>query len=180
MENLNHQKATRAACRIRALAILVLTAVVCVSCGPNVIKGRPPFISISGMYLIDNNLSADYDISNQNGVEMTIEMIDITVVINEVEISRLNKDFDLVIGANSTEEVHVDKLPDEFTRVLLTSLDSGEVKSLSFDLKGKVLTVEDGNLRFEHKGYLYPVPGKPGYFRSAVTQARELRREENF
>jgi len=163
-----------------ALAILASAALSCISCGPNVIKGRPPFISISGMYLVENNLSADFDISNQNGVEMTIELIDITVVVNDVEITRLNKDFNLIIDANSTEEVHVEKLPDEFTRTLLSSLDRGEVKSLSFDLKGKVLTVEDGNLRFAHKGYLYPVPGKPGFFRSAVTQARELRREEDF
>lgn len=154
--------------------------IVTLSCGPNIIKGRPPFISISGMSLIDDRLSADFDISNQNGVPMTITMIDITVTVNEVELTRENRAFELEIGANSAEEVSVEELPDEFTRDLLESLANKEVKSLPFDLEGRVRTVEDGFLAFSHKGHLYPVPGKPGHFRSAVTRSRGLRREEDF
>jgi len=111
---------------------------------------------------------------------MTIDMIDITVRVNDTELTRENRDFDLSIGANSAEEIHVEELPDEFTRSLLNSLGSGEVKSLAFDLKGKVHTLEDSYLSFAHKGYLYPVPGKPGHFRSAATRARGLQREEQF
>jgi hypothetical protein len=43
-----------------------------------------------------------------------------------------------------------------------------------------VHTVEDGNLRFSQKGYLYPVPGRPGQFRSTVTQAQGLQRDDKF
>lgn len=153
---------------------------VTLSCGSNIIKGRPPFISISSMSLIDDRLSADFDISNQNGVPMTISMIDITVTVNDVELTRENRAFELEIGANSAEEVSVEELPDEFTRELLESLANKEVKSLPFDLEGRVQTVEDGYLAFSHKGHLYPVPGKPGYFRSAVTRSKGLRREEDF
>ena len=160
--------------------LLALIAAGAISCGSQIIKGRPPFISISGMSLVEGKLSADFDIRNQNGVPMTIDMIDITVKVNNVELTRENRDFDLSIGANSAEEIHVEELPDDFTRSLLDSLGSGEVKSLAFDLKGKVHTLEDGYLSFAHKGYLYPVPGKPGYFRSAATQARGLHREEQF
>jgi LEA14-like dessication related protein len=162
------------------LLLLALLAAGAISCASQIIKGRPPFISISGMSLVEGKLSADFDIRNQNGVSMTIDMIDITVKVNDVELTRENRDFDLSIGANSAEEIHVEELPDDFTRSLLDSLGSGEVKSLAFDLKGRVHTLEDGNLSFAHKGYLYPVPGKPGYFRSAATQARGLQREEQF
>jgi len=162
------------------LLLLALLAAGAISCGSQIIKGRPPFISISGMSLVEGKLSADFDIRNQNGVPMTIDMIDITVQVNDVELARENRDFDLSIGANSAEEIHVEELPDDFTHSLLDSLGSGEVKSLAFDLKGKVHTLEDGNLSFAHKGYLYPVPGKPGYFRSAATQAKGLQREEQF
>jgi hypothetical protein len=158
----------------------LLIALFSVACGPQVIKGRPPFISISGMTLVGDGLSADFDITNQNGIPMTISMIDITVTVNDVELTRENRNFDLVVGANSTEEIRVDELPDDFTRDLLVSLQDGEVKSLPFDLKGRVMTAEDGSLRFEQKGHLYPVPGRPGQFRSAVTQAKELRRTEKF
>jgi hypothetical protein len=159
---------------------MAASMIVTLSCGPNIIKGRPPFISISSMSLIDDRLSADFDISNQNGVPMTITMIDITVTVNEVELTRENRAFELEIGANSAEEVSVEELPDEFTRELLESLANKEVKSLPFDLEGRVQTLEDGFLAFSHKGHLYPVPGKPGYFRSAVTRSQGLRREEDF
>jgi len=162
------------------LVFLLLTLSTLISCGPQTIKGRPPFISISSMSLIDDRLSADFDIRNQNEIPMTISMVDITVTVNDVELTRENREFDLVVGANSAEEVKVEELPDEFTRNLLESLGNKEVKSLPFDLEGRVRTVEDGYLSFSHKGHLYPVPGKPGFFRSAVTRSKGLSREEKF
>ena len=155
------------------LIVLVMTG-----CGPNVIKGRPPFISISGMNLLDGELSAVFDISNQNGVPMSITSIDITVTVRDAEITRYNENLQLVIDTNSTEEVRVEKMPDDFTQTLLISLDRGDLDSLPFDLKGRVNTIEDGFLNFENTGYLYPVPGRPGHYRSAVTQSKGLRRED--
>lgn len=180
MEQLNLNNTISPGRRIPPIVACLLIALFSVACGPQVIKGRPPFISISGMGLAEDRLSADFDIRNQNGIPMSISTIDITVTVNDVELTRENRAFDLVVGANSTEEIRVDELPDDFTRELLESLQEGEVKSLPFDLNGSVMTVEDGRLRFEQKGYLYPVPGKPGQFRSAVTQAKELRRTEEF
>lgn len=173
------QRVNRAG-RGRAVPMVLLLAAMSViaSCGPQVIKGRPPFISITGMSLQGDTLSADFGVSNQNGIPMTIHAIDITVTVNEAELTRHQSSFELLIDANSTEEVNVEKLPDDFTRSLLSSLDSGELKSLPFDLKGRVRTAEDGYLDFEHTGYLYPVPGKPNHFRSAVTHARGLKRED--
>ena len=130
------------------------------------------------MQLVDDGLSADFRVANQNGVPMTIEAIDLTVTVNDVDLARESRELNLVIDANSAEEIHVEKLPDGFTRDLLVSLENREVNSLPFSLQGSVSTLESGRLRFEQKGHLYPVPGKPGFFRSAVTQAEELRREE--
>jgi hypothetical protein len=157
---------------------LVLLLVGCASCGPRIIEGRPPFIGISAMQLADEKLSADFRISNQNDVAMTIQAIDITITIDQVELVREDRDLRLSIDANSAEEVHVEELPEDFTRDLLQSLERGAVNSLPFSLRGRVRTLEDGYLRFEQKGHLYPVPGKPGAFRSAVTQAQDLRRED--
>lgn len=159
------------------LTALLLAVALCTACGPQIITGRPPFIGISAMQLVDDTLGADFRISNENGVAMTIEAIDIKVIVNGVELAGENRELQLVIDANSAEEVRVEELPEPFTRDLLLSLENREVNSLPFSLQGSVRTLEDGNLRFEQKGYLYPVPGKPGFFRSAVTQAEKLRRE---
>lgn len=157
---------------------LVLLLGSCASCGSNIIEGRPPFIGISAMQLVDEKLSADFRIANQNDVAMTIEAIDITITINEVELVRENRALQLYIDANSAEEMRVEELPETFTRDLLLSLERGAVKSLQFSLQGRVRTLEDGYLSFEQKGHMYPVPGKPGSFRAAVTQAQELRRKD--
>jgi LEA14-like dessication related protein len=167
-------------CSTRHLAWLAAVLFLCTACGPRVIKGQSPFIGISGMSLSEGRLSADFDIRNPNDVPMTIKGFDISVTVNDTDLARENLDFQLTVGARSAEEVHVEELPDEFTRSLLNSLTEGELKSLPFDLVGWVNTAEDGFLSFSQKGHLYPVPGKPGHFRSAVTQARELQREQKF
>jgi LEA14-like dessication related protein len=164
--------------RLISLLLLAFTLSLLSACGPTVIKGRPPFINISDMKLQGETLSASFAISNQNGEEMVIDEVDITVMINDSRLTRHNRKLDLTIDANSTEDVHVENMPDEFTRSLLASLGSGELQSLPFDISGRVLTRKHGYLEFEQTGYLYPVPGRPGQFRSAVTRAKGLKREE--
>lgn len=155
-----------------------LLALGCASCGPQVIKGRPPFIGIAGMSLQNGVLATDFRIANQNGVAMTIQAVDITVTVEGSTLTREQGERGLSIDANSSEELRVERPADESTRRLLGSLERREVQSLSFELAGRVRTQEDGHLRFEHRGHFYPVPGRPGYFRSAVTQADKLRRED--
>ena len=84
------------------------------------------------------------------------------------------------IGANSTEIVEVEHFPDAFVQDLLASLTNFEVPNLPFRLEGRVHTEEDGFLQFKHKGHLYPVPGKPGQFRSATIQSSRIRQDDPF
>ena len=171
------QMKSKLSCSIAAwCALIVLLA----GCGPQVIEGRPPFVSISSMALESGELSADFDIRNENEVQMTIHAVEVTVTVENSTLVTHRDNINLEVGASSAERVHVDHLPDEFTRDLLESLQSGETKSLAFDVSGTVKTAEDGDLDFAHKGYLYPMPGRPGEFRAAVTQAEGLTRDEPY
>jgi len=49
---------------------LLLIIMACTACSQNIIKGRPPFISISELSLQDDRLSVDFNISNPNGEAM--------------------------------------------------------------------------------------------------------------
>jgi hypothetical protein len=167
----------QSACR-GPLAAMLLAAASCEACGPQVIEGRPPFIGIAALSLVENELTAEFRIDNQNEVAMNIQAVDITVAVDDAELLRENRNLELSIDANSAEEIRVEKQPGDLARDSLMSLERREVNSLPFTLSGRVLTQEDGYLRFEHKGHLYPVPGKPGFFRSAVTQAQGLRRDD--
>ena len=160
------------------LATLVLAALVVTACGPDVIRGRPPFVNLSALSLADEQLHAEFRVANQNGVPMTITATEIAVTVRATDLLRDAQRLDLPIDANSAEDLRIAQPVEPFVATLLRSLDSGELTSLPFDLSGSVQTVEDGALRFEYTGYLYPVPGRPGHYRSAVTQTRELRPED--
>ena len=166
--------------RTRSFVCLLLIILACTACGPTIIKGRPPFISISELSLQGERLSVNFNISNPNGEAMNIDGIEITVRVEEAELTRYNEDFKLTVGANSTEVIEVEQFPDAFVQDLLVSLKDGEVPSLPFRLEGRVHTEEDGSLLFKHKGYLYPVPGRPGQFRSATTQSSRIRQDDPF
>ncbi|HMB60166.1 MAG TPA: hypothetical protein VKN35_09670, partial [Xanthomonadales bacterium] len=114
-------------------------------------------------------------IRNINDVDMTIDAIDITIRARDSEFTRHNSALKLTLDPNATEEVAVDNMPDEIARPLLNDLESGTISSLPFSLQGRVHTLEDGYLSFEHEGHLYPIPGKPGQFRSATSRTRERR-----
>ncbi len=166
--------------RNKTSILLLLTILACTACGSNIIHGRPPFISISKLSLQGDHLLADFNISNPNGEAMNIDRIEITVRVEEEELARYHEDFKLMIGANSTEVIEVEHFPDAFVQDLLVSLRDGEIPNLPFRLEGRVHTEEDKFLQFKHKGHLYPVPGKPGQFRSATIQSSRIRQDDPF
>jgi hypothetical protein len=178
MENMSHRATAPTPLTSLARLAIALLALGCASCGPQLIEGRPPFIGIASMSLQNDVLSTDFRIANQNSVAMNIQAAEITVTVDGATLTREQGQRQLAIDANSSEELRVERPADDSTRRLLGALERREVQSLSFELTGRVLTQEDGYLRFEHKGHFYPVPGRPGYFRSAVTQADQLRRED--
>ena len=158
--------------------VLIVATLLLAACGPDVIRGRPPLVGLSGLALAGERLDAEFRIANQNGVPMSIRSAEFAVSVRDNDLVRYAQALNLAIDANGAEDLRVEQAADPFTRTLLASLDSGELTSLAFDLAGFVETVEDGTLRFEYTGYLYRVPGRPGHYRSAVTQANELRRED--
>jgi hypothetical protein len=95
--------------------------------------------------------------------------------VRDVELTHYVNDFKLTVDPNTTEEVSLDELPDINARQQLMELESGVVSSLPFSLEGRVHTARDGYLTFKNQGHLYPVPGRPGQFRSASSRAREQR-----
>lgn len=168
--------------RYAAPAVLALTlaALLLAACGPNVIRGRPPFVTVPSLELDGDRLDAAFGVANQNDVPMTLSSADFAMTVRGEELVRYAQAVTLKIDANSREELRAGRDLEPFAGNLLRSLDSGQLASLPFDLAGTVDSVEDGRLRFEYTGYLYPVPGRPGQYRAAVTQARELRTEQPF
>jgi hypothetical protein len=104
---------------------------------------------------------------NLNGVDLDIQSIDFRLTVNENtdELFVYNGPVDTNIVANGTESWSVEVEESKASRDLLESLEKGEIKSLPYKLKGSVISRDDGKLRFEYEGHIYPLPGKPGHFR---------------
>lgn len=156
------------------LQLLVLA--LCCSCGgSHQVKGESPFIRISSMNILENTLTAEFDIHNINDVKMEIDAIDIRILGDNTELVHYESALELTVDPSSTEEVSLQGLPKGDARQLLFDLERGQTASLPFRLEGRVHTQKDGFLPFKNEGHLYRVPGKPGQFRSASSRTREER-----
>ena len=115
----------------------------------------------------DNMINLQVNMRNINGVDLDIQSIDFRLSVNdsEDELFAYQGPVDTNIVANGTESWSVDVEESAATRELLDKLESGDIKSLPYALKGSVISTGDGTLRFEYEGHIYPLPGKPGHFR---------------
>ena len=157
------------------ILLVVILISFCTACGPRQVKGKAPVVSIATLTVADEKLGASFNIRNINDVAMDIEQIEITIRIREAELIRHLADLALSIDPNTTEEIVAEKIPEEFAQQLLDELESGSTGNLPFFLEGRIRTSQDGNTPFQYEGFLYPVPGRPGQYRSASSRAPEQR-----
>ena len=149
------------------LSLLVLSVLLCTACGTKIIRGASPLVRMTELSHQDDNINLQLSMRNLNGVDLDVMSIDFRLTVNEDEDELFVYDGPVGtnIVANGTETWSVDVVESEASRVLLNSLENGDIKSLPYALKGTVTSQDDGKLRFEYEGHIYPLPGKPGYFR---------------
>ena len=152
---------------ILGLSLLLSAVLLCTACGSQIIKGASPIVRMTELSHQDNNISLQVTMRNLNGVDLDIKSIDFRLTVNENEDDLFVYDgpVDTNIVANGTETWSVEVEESESSRELLDSLENGEIKSLPYALKGSVISKDEGTLRFEYEGHIYPLPGKPGHFR---------------
>jgi hypothetical protein len=145
--------------------LLVLVILLSTACGAKLIRGAAPIVHMKELSHLDHKITLQLSMRNLNGVALDIENIDFSLAMNEDELFTYSGPVDSNIVANGTETWSVEIAESSTGRELLDSLQNGEVKSLPYALKGSVTTKDDGTLRFEYEGHLYPLPGRPGHFR---------------
>jgi hypothetical protein len=149
------------------LSLLLLVVLLCSACGTQIIRGASPLVRMTELSHQDNNISLQLSMRNLNGVNLDITSIDFRLTVNEDEdeLFVYSGPVDTNIVANGTETWSVEVVESKASRELLNSLESGDIKSLPYALKGSVSSKDEGTLRFEYEGHIYPLPGKPGHFR---------------
>ena len=147
------------------VGLLSLAMVLSAACGAKLVRGASPMVRMTELSHQDNTITLQLSMRNLNGVDIDIRNIDFKLVMDDDELFTYNGPVDTNIVANGTETWSVDVEESETSRKLLGSLQNGEVKSLPYALEGSITTVDEGKLRFEHEGHIYPLPGRPGHFR---------------
>ena len=142
------------------LAMMLTTA-----CGTKLIRGTSPMVRMNELHHQDSTITVKLSMRNPNEVALDILSIDFNLKIEDGELFTYQGPVDINIIANGTETWSIEIEESQSSRELLNTLENGDVKSLPYSLKGSVKSLDDGTLRFEHEGHLYPLPGRPGHFR---------------
>jgi len=147
--------------------LLLLTAVLCVSCGSKIVRGESPVIRITELSHADNNINLQLSMRNLNGVDLNVQSIDFRLNVdeNKEELIVYSGPVAINITANGIESWSVETTESDAGRTLLERLENGEIMSLPYHLKGSIISKDEGAMRFEYEGHLYPLPGRPGHFR---------------
>ena len=147
------------------VGLILLAVMLSAGCGAKIIRGAAPMVRMNELSHQDNSITLKLSMRNLNGVELDIHSIDFSLSVNDDELFSYQGPAETNIVANGTETWTVTVEESQSSRQLLDSLQSGEIKSLPYSLKGSIISEEDGTLRFEHEGHIYPLPGRPGHFR---------------
>ncbi len=145
--------------------LLTLAMILSTGCGSKIIRGAAPMVRMNELSHQNNNISLQLSMRNLNGVELNVQSIDFSLSVDGSELFTYRGPADTNIVANGTETWSVEVEESQSSRDLLDTLQNGDVKSLPYSLKGKIMTRDDGTLRFEQEGHIYPLPGRPGHFR---------------
>ncbi len=147
------------------LGLLSLAMVLSAACGAKLLRGASPIVRMTELSHQDKTITLQLSMRNLNGVDIDLQNIDFKLAVDDDELFTYNGPVDTNIVANGTETWSVEVEESETSRKLLDSLQNGEVKSLPYALEGSITTVDEGKLRFEYEGHIYPLPGRPGHFR---------------
>jgi LEA14-like dessication related protein len=147
------------------LVLIFLAVLLSAACGTKIIRGAAPMIRMTELSHQDNKIMVNLSMRNLNGVPLDILGIDFSLKVDDAELFAYKGPVDTNIAANGTETWSMEIEESQSSRELLETLQNGDVKSLPYELKGSVSSKDDGTLRFEHEGHIYPLPGRPGHFR---------------
>jgi hypothetical protein len=145
--------------------LLLLSTLLFTACGAKIIRGAAPLVRMTELSHQDNTIELQLSMRNLNGVALEVLAIDVNLAIDGNEIVVFRGPVDTSIAANGTETWSVEVEESQSSQQLLDQIQNGDVKSLPYALKGSITSKEEGNLRFEYEGHIYPLPGKPGHFR---------------
>ena len=151
--------------KLARLALSLLLAMGLAACGGGQVRDESPLVRISELSHLDDTITVQLSIRNVNDEALDLRAISFELTSEDEQFLAWDGPAGVNIAAKGTETWSVEVTDNTGGGVLLNSLQEGAIKSLPYTLQGSVETVEGRTLRFEALGHIYPLPGRPGYFR---------------
>lgn len=151
--------------KLQLTGLLIAVALLLVACGDHLIRGVSPIVRMNELSHDGKTVTVQMTLRNRNGVAMDVEHMNFSLTSDGADLLVYDGPAITSIAANGTENWSVDAGEPEATNKKLNMLESDEITSLLYTIKGTITSTEAGALDFDYEGYLYPVPGRPGRFR---------------
>ncbi len=145
--------------------LVLLTALVLSACASRGVHGQAPFVQVNGLRLHQHTLTLDLGVRNVNSEPFSISHIEFSILVRDTSLAVYNAASRASLIANGSENLRFDLTASPEGTALLTELQRGELESLNYELEGMFRVTDNAEMKFRHKGHLYPVPGRPGQFR---------------
>ena len=151
--------------KISTCILILLTALALSACASSGVRGQAPFVQVNSLSLLEHTLTLDLGVRNVNSEPFSIEHIEFSILVRDSPLALYNAASDASLIANGSENLRFVLAPSPEGSALLTALQRGELGSLEYALEGVFRLGENAEMKFQHEGHFYRVPGRPGHFR---------------
>ena len=145
--------------------LVLLTALALSACASRGARGQAPFVQVNSLSVLEHTLTLDLGVRNVNSEPFSIEHIEFSIMVRDTGLAVYNAASRANLIANGSETLRFELAANPAGLALLTALQHGELDSLEYALEGVFQLTENAEMKFQHKGHLYQVPGRPGQFR---------------
>lgn len=133
--------------------------------GVGLVDNAPPGLDLETVSVARGDVMLKLLIENRNDHELLLTGIELTMMLDGLEIESRYWPLNMDIGPRNRESIDVALPATEELLERLARLDDGSLMSLPYQLDGELRVQESKNTRIDRRGFLHPVPGRPGHYR---------------
>ena len=160
----------------RLLPLLLLTALVAVSCAQRKVRGEPPYVGVDSLFLSPQGSHIEFVMRNLNDEPLELQRVVYELRYEGRTVLADDVSRELTLVASGAETFEIPLQTGDGVRELLADVERGAIASLPFHLEGAVWDGDGKRLPFRHRGHLFPVPGRAGQFRATGESLDHRRR----
>lgn len=145
--------------------VLAACAVLLAACVTRFLTGHPPQVSLHTLAREGQVITVDLNLRNINDEALELSRMELHLELDDQLLLQTDQALQLTMPAGGRERVRAEVVGGLAGLEVLDTLDGDQHDSRPWLLQGRLFDDRGRALQVEAKGWLYPVPGKPGQYR---------------